>query len=239
MIKWIKNYFNGWKWFEFLWLGLFTAIIIGLSIYWKDNWMGIVASLTGIWCVVLVAKGRTSNYYFGIVNVIFYALVALKWQYYGEVMLNAIYFLPMQIYGLYFWTRNKNKLVGVKDTVQVKFLKNRGRLFWGALSVIGIIGYGFILKRIGGRMPFTDSTSTVLSIIAMVLMARLFMEQWILWIVVDIVSIALWVNVVVVEGGNDISILIMWVAYLINAVYGMISWIKMHKENQIPMSKRV
>jgi len=99
---------------------------------------------------------------------------------------------------------------------------------WGLISVASIIGYGVVLKMIKGSLPFIDSTSTVLSIIAMILMVRLYMEQWILWIIVDVVSIIMWV-VVLMKGGNDIAILIMWTAYLVNAVYGLVNWIKLYK----------
>jgi nicotinamide mononucleotide transporter len=229
MLGKIKNYFKDWNTYEKIWLGLFTAIIIGLSIFWKDNLIGIIASLTGIWCVVLTAKGKISNYYFGIINVITYAIVAYGWEYYGEVMLNIAYFLPMQFVGIYIWIKNRKQ--NDKDGVYVKFLNNKQRIFWLILSIIGVVGYGFVLQGLGGSLPFTDSMSTILSIIAMILMAGLYMEQWILWIVVDVVTIVMWF-VVMLQGGNDISILLMWIAYLVNAVYGLINWIKMYK-NQV------
>lgn len=229
MLGKIKNYFKDWNTYEKIWLGLFTAIIIGLSIFWKDNLIGIIASLTGIWCVVLTAKGKISNYYFGIINVITYAIVAYGWKYYGEVMLNIAYFLPMQFVGIYIWIKNRKQ--NDKDGVYVKFLNNKQRIFWLILSIIGVVGYGFVLQGLGGSLSFTDSMSTILSIIAMILMAGRYMEQWILWIVVDVVTIVMWF-VVMLQGGNDISILLMWIAYLVNAVYGLINWIKMYK-NQV------
>lgn len=222
----VREYFKDWTLWEKLWLGMFTLIIIGLSIYWQDKLMGVICSLTGIWCVVLVAKGRISNYWVGIVNIILYAIISYGYKYYGEVMLNAFYFLPMQFVGAYIWIKNKKS--GTKDNVIVKFLTNKQRVLWSIISILGIIGYGLVLKHLGGSLPFIDSMSTVLSIIAMILMAWRFMEQWILWIVVDVVTIILWFAVMV-NGGNDISILLMWVAYLINAVYGMSNWIQMYK----------
>ncbi len=203
--------------------------MLGLSIFWKDNWVGIIASLTGMICVVLVAKGKISNYYFGIVNVVAYAWVAYQWKYYGEVMLNLIYFLPMQFYGIWFWRKNLKKKS--KEDVLIKFLSNKQRVIWALISIVGVVGYGIVLKLMGGSLPFVDSTSTVLSIIAMVLMARLYMEQWILWIIVDVVSVIMWF-VVMFKGGNDVAVLIMWSAYLVNAVYGLINWIKLYQKQQ-------
>ncbi len=222
----IKKYFGDWTLWEKLWLAISTILIIGLSIYWQDTVMGIICSLTGIWCVILVAKGRISNYWVGIVNVILYAIISYGYKYYGEVMLNAFYFLPMQFIGAWIWIKNKNKTK--KDTVKTTMLSNKNRILWGVISIVGSVGYGIVLKLLGGGLPFIDSMSTVLSIIAMILMAWRYMEQWVLWIIVDIVTIILWF-VVLVNGGNDVSILLMWIAYLINAIYGLVNWYKMYK----------
>lgn len=222
----IRKYFNDWTVFEKSWLLVFTILIIGLSLYWQDTLIGVICSLTGIWCVILVAKGRISNYWVGIVNVILYAFISYGYKYYGEVMLNVFYFLPMQFMGAYIWIKNKKP--NSKGTVIIKALNNKQRLFWTAVSVIGVVIYGAVLKTLGGAMPHIDALSTVLSIIAMLLMAFRFFEQWILWIVVDVVTIILWF-VVMANGGNDVSILLMWVAYLVNAVYGLYNWISLYQ----------
>lgn len=224
----VKDYFKDWSLFEGLLLTISTVLIIIASAIWQSPWYGYIASITGIMCVILVAKGRISNYWFGIVNVLFYAYTAYTWMLYGEVMLNIIYFLPMQFYGLWIWTRKKN--IKTKDTILVKFLSCNERIIWSIITVIGIIGYKLILQAIGGNLPLIDSMSTVMSVIAMVLMARLYMEQWVLWIIVDVVSILMWFIVVFKQGSNDIAILIMWMAYLINAVYGFYNWIKMYRK---------
>ena len=54
----LKREMTGWKKWEVIWLFLATAVILGVSIYWKDSITGIVAALTGIWCVVLTGKGK-------------------------------------------------------------------------------------------------------------------------------------------------------------------------------------
>lgn len=223
----IKSYFSAWSLFEKIWLFSFTLINIYLYFAWSDIILGLITSLTGMLCVVLVAKGKISNYYPGIINVVLYAYIAYGQKYYGEVMLNALYFLPMQFIGLYLWKRNKLSKYK-KDEVKVEIMSNKSRVTWTIISCTLIFVYGLVLRSMGGNLPFIDSTSTVLSVIAMLLMAKRFMEQWILWIVVDVVSIIMWF-VVLAKGGNDISILVMWTAYLVNAVYGMVNWIKLYK----------
>lgn len=225
----MKSFLHEWTTFEKSWLIISTLALIIASIMWKSPWYGFVASISGMICVVLAAKGKISTYYFGIVNCIFYAYVAYGWQLYGEVMLNALYFLPMQFVGMYFWSRKDNK---ISDSIAVKFLSNKNR-FAGILITIGcVIIYKIFLSSIKGNIPWIDSTSTILSIIAMILMAKLYMEQWVLWIIVDVVSIIMWIIVVFKQGSNDIGVLIMWTAFLVNAIYGFINWIKIHNEQK-------
>ena len=234
MINFLKEYFKDWNWWDYSWTIVASITGIWLGLHWgSGNWntiLSIVTCLTGLWCVILVAKGRIFNYYLGIVNVIGYAYISYQYQLYGEVMLNAIYFLPMQFVGLYIWTRNKNP--EVKDAVRIKFMSNVDRCLWIAVSLAATLVYTFVLKCMGDPLPLIDSASTTLSVIAMILMAWRYMEQWILWIIVDIVCIIMWYLVVMDKGANDIALLVMWSAYLINAAYGFIVWIKMYHKQQ-------
>ena len=86
----VKTELSGWKPLEVAWLAIATAVILGVSIYWKDTATGIICSLTGVWCVVLTGKGKVSNFLFGIVNVILYAYISYQAKFYGEVMLNIL-----------------------------------------------------------------------------------------------------------------------------------------------------
>ena len=97
------------------------------------------------------------------------------------------------------------------------------------VSVVGIWGYGYILKRLGGNLPLVDSMSTVLSVIAQILMIKRFMEQWIIWIVVDVVSVIMWIAALFTEG-SSIAVLMMWSVYLANAVIMFVKWLKESKD---------
>lgn len=228
MIKYLKDYFKDWNLFEKIWLLAFSIINIYLFFAWHDTVIGLTASLTGMICVVLVAKGKISNYYFGIVNVVLYAYIAWQSKYYGEVMLNALYFLPIQFVGLYYWRINVDRRK-TWDDVKIKFLSFTERWAWLLISALGTFFYGLLLKYLGGTLPFVDSSTTVLSVVAMLLMVKRVTEQWILWIAIDVVSIYMWFYILA-QGGNEISMLVMWSAYLVNAVYGFYNWIRMGKK---------
>ena len=222
----ISNEFKGWETFEVIWLALATIIILGLSIYWKDSAMGIAAALTGVWCVILTGKGKLSSFWFGTINTVLYAIVAWRARYWGEVMLNMLYYLPTNFIGLYNWSKHMNE-----ETVEVekKRLTLKGSLLTYSGVAVGTIVYGFILKAMGGTLPFVDSLSTVVSVFAQILCIKRCMEQWVLWVVVNIVTIIMWVYAFF-TGTGDLATILMWSIYLVNALIMLIKWIKETKK---------
>ncbi len=109
LVKYIKDEFVGWKTWEVVWVMLACSVICGLSIYWNDTLMGIIAATTGVACVVCTGKGKLSAYIFGAINTLLYAIIAYNAKFYGEVMLNALYYFPLQFYGFYVWSQNMNE----------------------------------------------------------------------------------------------------------------------------------
>ena len=218
----IKTELSGWKPMEVAWLGIATAVILALSIYWKDTAVGIISALTGVWCVVLTGKGKVSNFLFGIVNVILYAYISYGARYYGEVMLNILYYLPCSVIGLFVWGKNVDEESGevVKTSLSAK-----SALCVYPLTAAGVIAYGFVLQTMGGTLPFMDSISTVLSVVAQILCLKRLAEQWIMWIVIDTVTVVMWAYSYV-RGGESIATLLMWIVYLLNAIFMYIKWRK-------------
>lgn len=217
-----KNEIAGWKKLEVLWLILVCSIITALSIYWNDTLMGIISATTGVACVVCTGKGKLSAYLFGLINCILYAIISYEAHLYGETMLNAIYYIPMQFIGFYIWSKNMNS-----ETHEVKkmHMKNKFRILFLILMIIATIGYGIILKQLGDAMPFVDSFTTVSSIIAMILSVKMFSEQWWVWIIVDVYSVYMWwCNFQ--TGSDNMATLLMWVVYLGNAIIMCTKWEK-------------
>ena len=195
---------------------------VGLSIYWKDSMTGIWAALTGIWCVILTGKGKLSSFWVGTINTILYAVVAWQARYWGEVMLNLIYYVPMNFVGLYMWSKNMNNQT---EEVVKERMSFKGSVLAYTCVIAGTLGYGVILNLMNGTLPFIDSMSTVFSIFAQFLCVKRYMEQWVLWIVVDIVTVIMWVYAFI-NGTGDMATVLMWSIYLINAIIMFIKWKK-------------
>ncbi|WP_391557597.1 nicotinamide riboside transporter PnuC [Robertmurraya sp.] len=217
-----------WTRFEMGWLAIFTMINLYLFFAWEDSLIGLISSISGMLCVVLVAKGKISNYYFGIVQTATYAYIAYGYGLYGEAMLNGLFYFPIQFIGIYLWSKNKTKH-GVKgEDVTVKSLTKSGWVTTVVTVTIFTIAYGFFLKYLGGNNVWTDSATNVLSVTAQILMLKRFAEQWLLWIAVNVLSIFLWLSALISQGGNDFSMLVMWSAFLVNSIYGYINWRKLY-----------
>ena len=210
--RFIKNEIEGWKKLEVAWLLIACAVIVGLSIYWDDTVMGIVSSTTGVICVVCTGKGKLSAYIFGLVNTVLYAIISYKAALYGETMLNALYYVPMQFVGFYVWSRHMNDET---HEVRKKHMKAVGRM-----------------KRLGDAMPFVDAFTTVSSVVAMVVSVRMFAEQWWIWIVVDVFTIYMWARNFM-SGNDNIATLLMWIVYLGNAVIMCVRWEREVRRNRL------
>lgn len=227
-MKNLKNYFNDWTTFEKLWLLTFTLVNIYLFFSWGDTLVGLTASITGMLCVVLTTKGKISSFYWGLINILTYSYVAWQSKYYGDVALNMIYFLPMTFPGIYYWKKNYKK-IKISERVLVRRLKWKDKVIWFLIALALTFDLGLFLMFLGGTLPFVDSLTDVFSIIATVLLTYRYSDQWFYWIMVDVWSITMWVYIFL-RDGNQVSMLVMWTAFLVNALYGYYNWRKMEKE---------
>lgn len=220
--EFFKNEVSGWKKWELFWLLTACAVITGLSIYWKDTPMGILSATTGVACVVCTGKGKLSAYLFGLVNCILYAVISYQAALYGETMLNAIYYIPMQFVGFYIWRKHMNSET---KEVEKRHMTWRGRILLLCIMAAATFLYGIFLRYIGDAMPFVDSFTTVSSVIAMIISVKMFAEQWWIWVAVDIFSVYMWwCNFT--AGSDNMATLLMWVVYLGNAVLMLVKWEK-------------
>ena len=196
--------------------------------------LGSIAGITGVLCVVLVAKGSILNYVFGLVNVSLYAYISYKASLYGDAALNALYYVPMQFIGWWQWRRRGAAVSEAEagdNGVQVKarrFTWNQRAILFICCAV-AVVAVGFVLRHFGDPQPFKDSTTTVLSIVAQALMALAFMEQWILWIITNVVSVVMWCICVSRGEAHAGVMVIMWAFYLLNSINGLRVWKRLSK----------
>ena len=221
---------------------LITGVIVSNVVYslmtGTLDVIGSLAGITGVLCVVLVAKGSIWNYLFGLVNVSLYAWISYKASLYGDAALNALYYLPMQFIGWWQW-RKRGAAMSEQEAdgrgLQVKARRmtwvQRVWLMVGCMAAV--MAMGLILRYFGDPQPLKDSTTTVLSVVAQALMALAFMEQWALWIITNVVSVVMWCICAMNGEAHAGIMVIMWVFYLLNSVNGLRVWMRLSgRENR-------
>ena len=222
----------------FLITGVIASNLIYSLLSGSLDIVGSVASVAGVLCVVLVAKGSIWNYLFGIVNVSLYAYISYKAALYGDAALNALYYVPMQFIGWWQWRRrgaamSETEAAGKGVQVRARRLSCRQRILLVTMCVAAVVVGGFVLGYFGDPQPFKDSTTTVLSVVAQALMALAFMEQWVLWIITNIVSVVMWAICVSRGDAHAAVMVIMWSFYLMNSINGFRVWLKLSRSSEI------
>lgn len=217
-----QELFGGWKPFEAAWLLLFIAVQIGIYIYNPDSILAMVSGIAGIICNVFVSKGKISNYFFGLIFAYTYFYISLGANFLGEMNTTLYVYIPAQFIGYFLWKANMQKEQN-SDAVIAKALTIKGWVGLLAFLIIGTLLFVELLNYYGGSSTGLDGLSTIIVIAAQVLMVLRYREQWLLWIVLNIISIALW--------AENTAMYVMYSAYLLNSLYGYYNWSKLQKTN--------
>lgn len=225
----MKNIFKNWTITDFIWLLVANISILVCNLYWKSSLFSIIMAITGITANIFVAKQMISNYPLGIINTLMYAYMAYQSRLYGDFTLNLFYYLPTNIIGWILWAKVSNE--NEEHEIKSKKLTLKQGVIISTITIIAIFLYAYILKLMNGNLTLIDSCSTVLSIVAMILMIKQYAEQWWLWILVNVVSIIMWA-ITLYQGNGDVATLVMWIIYLLNSIYGLVKWYKANKEGR-------
>lgn len=224
MVAWLKNEFwNGYTSFERWFFASMIALQAIVYCFAPDSWIGIVCGIAGCACVALTAKGKISSYIFNFIQMITYMIICWDAALYFEFGEQVFYFGAC-IVGVFLWNKNMNK--NSDGTEQVKCQKmNLKQWLLVALAtalttaLLGLFG-DLVL---GGTLPYMDAFSVALAVIAQILMVLRYREQWAIWILIDITSLVMFVIL-----GNW-SMVAMYIAWTINAIYGWYNWTKLAK----------
>ncbi|HHR5881696.1 TPA: nicotinamide riboside transporter PnuC [Providencia alcalifaciens] len=205
-----------------------------------------VGTIAGLLCILLASFEKTINYLFGLINVTLFAVIFFQIQLYANLLLQ-VFFFGANIYGWYAWSRVSNSQ---ETELKIRWLSLPKALTTLVISVLAIVFLSFNIDVVFGRLatwavellnlfganltlptldpdafPFWDSTMTVLSVVAMILMTRKYVENWLLWVVINVISIVIFF----IQGVYAMSL-----EYLILlgiALNGSWLWIKSAKEN--------
>ena len=228
LVNFIKFELKNWGNLEKFIFPLLIILIIVLAIINKDNKISIIASTCGITYTILAGKGKISCYFIGIFGTLCYAYLAFKNGFYANCLLYALYYFPMEIIGILKWKNHIHKIT--KEVIKKRIgIKNFIKLIIIA-SIISIL-CALILKISKGKFPILDSCSTVFSILGMYLTVKRCIEQWYIWLFVNILTAIMWYYSYI-RGEKILSILIMWIIYICLAIYFGYTWKKELAKNK-------
>jgi nicotinamide mononucleotide transporter len=176
----------------------------------------VVAVVFGIVSVFLSVRENIWSWPTALVNVALYTALFYQTGLYSDMGLQVVYFV-LSIYGWYEW------LYGGANRTELR-VSRTPRSMWIALSVIGVAFWavdGYATSHLPNvSLPYVDAATTTVSLVAQYLMTRKYLENWVLWIAVDVV----YVGMLMFKGLNLTAF--NYAIYLVLAIMGHVAWRK-------------
>ncbi len=218
----MKSYFS--KAEITLWASSEILIIFSFLIFDRANYMTLIASLLGVTSLIFNAKGNPFGQFLMVVFSVLYGIISFTFDYYGEMITYLGMTMPMSIFALISWLRNPYN--GNKSEVKVDSISKKETVFLCVITTIVTIIFFFILDYLNTAniMPSTISVTT--SFVAVYLTFKRSPYFALAYAANDIVLIILWV-LASISDIKYVSVVVCFVAFLVNDIYGYISWHKM------------
>ena len=188
------------------------------------SWLELIGTLTGLASVWLAVKNNLLTWPIGLINVICFGFLFYQYRLYSDTLLLQLYFFAMSLYGWWQWRGS-----GAEET-PITTLTAKNRAYWvgGILALTLVQGYWVSnahtwLPRFfpePAAFPYPDAFTTVASIVATYLLARRKLETWVLWVLVDIISIVLYFSKGILLVGIE------YIVFLVLASLGGYRWYK-------------
>ena len=189
------------------------------------NWLEIIAVVFGVVAIWLASKGEVVNFGIGLVNCVLYGILFGREGLYSGMILQGIYFV-INLYGLYSWRKPE---VETDKGLKVMWLTMKERVIMGMVIVATGVLWGMGVKW-GAQLlpeniqepqyPMVDAILTTASIVAQILLTHKKIDNWVIWVLVDVVYIGLFLMVGMYWTAG------LYVVYTGIAVNAVFSWSK-------------
>ncbi len=185
----------------------------------------IVATILGLTNVYLIVRRNIWNYPFGLAMVILYAKIFYDYKLYSDALLQ-IYYVVIQLYGWWYWLRGRQ----ADGLITVARLAHGQRALTAGIIIVGAAGLGwFMASNTDASVPYWDATTTVMSLMAQFLLSRRCIENWVLWIAVDVLSIGIYTyKELYLTAG-------LYAVFLGMASWGLMAWLRAERRQTGPV----
>ncbi len=200
------------------------SIVVSFCIFDRDNYLTLVASLIGVTSLIFNAKGNPFGQLLMVIFSILYGIISYTFNYYGEMITYLGMTMPMAVFALISWLRNPYN--GNKAEVKVNTISKKETVFMCLITVFVTLLFYFILKYFNTVNLLLSTLSVTTSFLAVYLTFRRSPYFALAYAANDIVLIALWI-LASISDKQYISVVVCFIAFLANDVYGYINWQKM------------
>ncbi len=210
-------------------LWVFSVLIITVSfiIFGKNEYLTLCASLIGITSLIFNAKGHPFGQILMLVFSVLYGIISYAFEYYGEMITYLGMTAPMAVLALISWIRHPFE--NGKAQVKVNKIKIKEYVFLAALTAAVTFIFYFILKKLNTANLIPSTVSVTTSFLAAYLTFRRSEYYALAYAANDIVLVVLWVMASITHRAY-ICTAVCFCIFLINDIYGFISWSKMRKK---------
>lgn len=220
----LGHYFTVGEWL--LWGISAAVIVVSFCLFDRESYLTLAASLIGVTSLIFAAKGNPLSQVLMVVFSILYGIISYTFAYYGEMITYLGMTMPMAVLALISWL--KNPFEGNRSEVKVNAISKKEVAFMWALAAVVTVVFYFILRffHTANLLPSTLSVTT--SFVAVYLTFRRSPYYALAYAANDVVLIVLWVMAALSEV-RYLSVAVCFVAFLVNDLYGFLSWRKMGK----------
>lgn len=229
MIKKILNYFSNGE--LMLWGFSVLLILVAFGFFGGNGFLSLIASLIGVTSILLNAKGNPIGQFLMIIFSMLYGIISYSFSYYGEMITYLGMTMPMAVFSLITWLRHPYD--GKRTEVQVNSISKMESIimFLPAAAFTGVFYVILNYFNTANIVPSTISVTT--SFLAVYLTFRRSSYFSLAYAANDVVLIILWALASICDK-RYIAVLVCFVAFLINDIYGFVNWQKMKvKQNKL------
>ena len=178
-----------------------------------DTLLALCSGIAGVISVVLCSQKKYSFYFWGVLQLVTIMIISYQSGLYGKLIENAFYLITMFV-GMNIWKENTTD-----NTTQVRTMDCGDYVIFGCLFLpfATILSYSIVSQYNTGLISL-DMVTTVIGILAQIMLILRFREQWILWFILDVLCIVLWA-----KDGNW-CLAVQYIFWTINCVYGYKIW---------------
>ena len=210
---------------------LFTSsvllITVSFIIFKSTDYITLAASLIGAMSLIFAAKGNPLGMFLMIIFSILYGIISYGYSYYGEMITYLGMTAPMSAFSLITWL--KNPYNGKKSEVAVNEISKKELIFMSLLTAAVTVFFYFVLKKLNTSNLIPSTISVITSFAAVYMTFRRSPLYALCYAANDVVLIILWI-LASIENPSYFSVVVCFVMFLANDIYGFVNWQKMRKK---------